>query len=686
MPGEGFVTRSEYQKHIRGEWRTVHNLWPHIRKYVPGWGYSKAEIDAMFVGTEGSIAFADATGFIAEDNTNFAWNNTLKVLEVLAPTNNTYIGKGVIGGGESTGNYNVFLGYEVGYSITSAHNNTFMGCLAGRLNTTADKGTLVGYYAGYSITTSPQNTCFGSNAGDNISTGQGQNTCVGHGSGGALSTGHFNVMIGADTGGSITTGYKNTCLGYNAEVFHVGSHHRIAIGYNAMSKEDNLCVIGGTAAADAVSLAIFYNKEFRFYDDGNNYVGFKAPALGANQIWTLPAADGDPNDVLITDGGGELGWLPGVATDEKVKVDVGAVAGYLGVAFNDGVLRTGAPLTYADGGDFVTLGVDPSAIKLDDLGAPDDNADLDFSTAKHGLVPKGTDVGHFLKDDGTWAAGGGGGAVVFTDLTDTPANYAGAANKIVKVNATPDALEFGADIEDLEDVDTLVGQAGKYAKVKVGDAGIEWAAVAGDGGGYGKEVIDEDFDALINGDIHGQGAYSGWAAWNTDVEDADCSAQIVANPGNGKMLRLTDGNVAGLVNTRLDADAGREIIQCLFKCKMEISTFASTNNRGYVAMFDKAANFTGLYFRDDALWWWNGASAVSIMAAVANTWYDVTVFMDCTASKAVIWVDDVLKLTGQACGIENIETLKFYTLSVSPAAAYTVDFDDLLVVDLIRKP
>jgi len=42
--------------------------------------------------------------------------------------------------------------------------------------------------------------------------------------------------------------------------------------------------------------------------------------------------------------------------------------------------------------------------KLDDLGAPDDNTDLDFTTSAHGLVPKCTDTGNFLKGDGTWAA------------------------------------------------------------------------------------------------------------------------------------------------------------------------------------------------------------------------------------------------------------------------------------------
>ena len=33
------------------------------------------------------------------------------------------------------------------------------------------------------------------------------------------------------------------------------------------------------------------NKELRFYE-GSNYVGFEAPALSADQIWVLPAADG----------------------------------------------------------------------------------------------------------------------------------------------------------------------------------------------------------------------------------------------------------------------------------------------------------------------------------------------------------------------------------------------------------
>ncbi|GEM_PF-4730130 len=44
------------------------------------------------------------------------------------------------------------------------------------------------------------------------------------------------------------------------------------------------------------------------------------------------------------------------------------------------------------------------AIKLDDLSAPDDNTDLDASTAKHGLCPKAPDdVSKFMRGDASWA-------------------------------------------------------------------------------------------------------------------------------------------------------------------------------------------------------------------------------------------------------------------------------------------
>ena len=48
-------------------------------------------------------------------------------------------------------------------------------------------------------------------------------------------------------------------------------------------------------------------NELRFYE-GANYVGFEAPALTGDQIWVLPTADGSADQVLKTDGSGNLGW------------------------------------------------------------------------------------------------------------------------------------------------------------------------------------------------------------------------------------------------------------------------------------------------------------------------------------------------------------------------------------------
>ena len=53
----------------------------------------------------------------------------------------------------------------------------------------------------------------------------------------------------------------------------------------------------------------------------------------------------------------------------------------------------------------LTVDVTEANIKLDDLGTPDDNTDLDSTTLKHGLLPKlGGGSTNFLRADGTWAA------------------------------------------------------------------------------------------------------------------------------------------------------------------------------------------------------------------------------------------------------------------------------------------
>ena len=62
-------------------------------------------------------------------------------------------------------------------------------------------------------------------------------------------------------------------------------------------------------------LVVKTGKQILLYDaDNSNYVGFVAPALAANKVWTLPTTDGTNGQVLTTNGSGVLAWSAGGAS------------------------------------------------------------------------------------------------------------------------------------------------------------------------------------------------------------------------------------------------------------------------------------------------------------------------------------------------------------------------------------
>ena len=83
-----------------------------------------------------------------------------------------------------------------------------------------------------------------------------------------------------------------------------------------------------------------------------------------------------------------------VTNSKKVGVDAGATADYLGAAFNDGALRTGTGISYADGGNFVTLTTNDGEIAHDSLSGYDANDHIDHTTitltAGSGITGGGT--------------------------------------------------------------------------------------------------------------------------------------------------------------------------------------------------------------------------------------------------------------------------------------------------------
>ena len=107
----------------------------------------------------------------------------------------------------------------------------------------------------------------------------------------------------------------------------------------------------------------------------------QSTAQGA--IDAISAVSGATNEHVLTKdtGTGNAIFKAAAASgdNDKVGVDAGATAGFLGVADDDGVLRTGAGITYVDGGDFVTLAVSGTYVDRGDPSS-DDFAVGDFTT------------------------------------------------------------------------------------------------------------------------------------------------------------------------------------------------------------------------------------------------------------------------------------------------------------------
>lgn len=89
----------------------------------------------------------------------------------------------------------------------------------------------------------------------------------------------------------------------------------VYVGAYGTLNSEKLIVWGHTAIQDNGAGAA---AELRIYEPsagGANYVGFKAPALTANKIWTLPSSDGTAGQALVTDGAGVLSFAAASSLD-----------------------------------------------------------------------------------------------------------------------------------------------------------------------------------------------------------------------------------------------------------------------------------------------------------------------------------------------------------------------------------
>jgi hypothetical protein len=173
----------------------------------------------------------------------------------------------------------------------------------------------------------------------------------------------------------------------------------------------------------------------------------------------------------------------------------------------------------------LTVDVVEANIKLDDLGAPEDNTDLNASVSAHGLLRKLTGgTTNFLREDGTWAAppGAGGG---ISDIA--------SANDVTFTNLQD---------EDLMRYDTT---GSEWINGKLIDANVDAAAAIA----YSKLDLA---DSIVNADVNSAAAiaYSKLALTDSIVNtDINSAAAIVYSK-----LDLTDSVVNADINSAAAVD------------------------------------------------------------------------------------------------------------------------------------
>jgi len=155
-------------------------------------------------------------------------------------------------------------------------------------------------------------------------------------------------------------------------------------------------------------------------------------------IDALTQVSGATNEHVLTKdtGTGQATWKAAVGADAfTVKIDAAAIAGYIGAANNDGVLRTGTGLSYTDGGNFVTLNIaDIGAAVYND--AVQNAANADWTELAFNQERWDTDTIHDNSTNNTRLTCKTAGKYVITGCFTFPANAVGERGARVYLNGT----------------------------------------------------------------------------------------------------------------------------------------------------------------------------------------------------------------------------------------------------------
>ncbi len=167
-------------------------------------------------------------------------------------------------------------------------------------------------------------------------------------------------------------------------------------------------IAGGDQAFTGVGDMTFTSGSILAAVDGaGTTLLLKAGGLTGTTFITLTSQSGGTDTMALATfamGGAAItGHAQAISDNALVTIDGADIASGEFARFTANGLLSRTPQEVADEID--------SLIKLDDLGTPDDNTDLDATTSEHGLVPKLDNVAtNFLNGQGGWSAPAGSGA------------------------------------------------------------------------------------------------------------------------------------------------------------------------------------------------------------------------------------------------------------------------------------